>query len=203
MVDELFKWFCHNEANNIPVNGPTVKGGISEFALIVDMNLNASLYGFNCSQSDRIYHGNPWAEVLLQMLIWQEGSTSDLHHQRAGNDIFFLEYKTTLFYNAKPKSTSFEGRAGSGKKRVKRETFQLCCLAVSSKTFCPLGVSKFQKPRRLSRWQEIVQECICNWLLFTQQLVSLKGKWLAKTEMCFSYWINGLLRTTMILLWNM
>jgi len=45
-------------------------------------------------------------------------------------------------------------------------------------------------------WNAYVTEL----LLFTKQLVSLKGKWLAKTEMCFSYWINGLLRTTMILL---
>jgi len=36
MVEELFKWFCHTEANNIPVDGPTVKGGTSEFALTVD-----------------------------------------------------------------------------------------------------------------------------------------------------------------------
>jgi hypothetical protein len=27
---------CHKEANNIPVDGPTVKGGTSEFALMVD-----------------------------------------------------------------------------------------------------------------------------------------------------------------------
>jgi len=39
MADELFKWFCHSEANNIPVKGPTVKGGISEFTLTVDTEL--------------------------------------------------------------------------------------------------------------------------------------------------------------------
>jgi cytochrome oxidase assembly protein ShyY1 len=33
---------------------------------------------------------------------------------------YFLEDKTMLFYNAKSKSTGFEGRAGSGRKRVKR-----------------------------------------------------------------------------------
>jgi len=52
------------------------------------LNLNASLYDFKCSQNDGIYQGNPWAEVLLQMLISQEGSTSDLYHQHAGKDIF-------------------------------------------------------------------------------------------------------------------
>jgi hypothetical protein len=35
---------------------------------------------------------------------------------------YILEDKTTLFYNAKPKSTGSDGRAGSGRKRVKRKT---------------------------------------------------------------------------------
>jgi hypothetical protein len=34
MIDELFNEFCHNEANSIPVDGPRVKGGTSEFALM-------------------------------------------------------------------------------------------------------------------------------------------------------------------------
>lgn len=36
IVDQLFKWFCLNEVHNIPVDGPRVKGGTSEFALTVD-----------------------------------------------------------------------------------------------------------------------------------------------------------------------
>jgi len=41
----------------------------------------------------------------------------------------------------------------------------LCCLADGSKTFHPSSVSKFQKPHCLSRWQEIIQECIHNWMI--------------------------------------
>jgi hypothetical protein len=33
---------------------------------------------------------------------------------------YILEDKTTLFYNAKPNSTGFEGTAGPGRKRAKR-----------------------------------------------------------------------------------
>jgi hypothetical protein len=63
------------------------------------------------------------------MLIWQKSSTSDLYHQCVWKDIF-LEDKNTLFYDAKPKSTGFEGRAGSGRKWVKRQRnipFVLSC----------------------------------------------------------------------------
>jgi hypothetical protein len=36
MENELLKWFCHNEENNIPVDGPTVKEGANEITLKVD-----------------------------------------------------------------------------------------------------------------------------------------------------------------------
>ena len=36
MENELLKWFCHNEVNNIPVDGPTVKEGANEITLKVD-----------------------------------------------------------------------------------------------------------------------------------------------------------------------
>jgi hypothetical protein len=41
MENELLKWFYHTEANNIPVDSPTVKEGADEITLKVDT-------GFKC-----------------------------------------------------------------------------------------------------------------------------------------------------------
>jgi hypothetical protein len=71
----------------------------------------------------------------------------------------FLQDKTTLFYNAKPK----KALALNAEERVKDTvTFQLCCNADGSKRFHPLMVSKFQKPHCLSLWQQSIQEHMGN-----------------------------------------
>jgi hypothetical protein len=62
LEDEMFEWFCHASANNIPVEGPMVKEKANTIALKMGIE-------FQCSNgwlqsSDRTSHGKPLAEKV-------------------------------------------------------------------------------------------------------------------------------------------
>jgi hypothetical protein len=64
LEDKLFEWFCHAQANSIPVEGPMVKEKASEIALRCESNFSVQMAGFSNSSSDTTLHGKPLVEKV-------------------------------------------------------------------------------------------------------------------------------------------
>jgi hypothetical protein len=193
LEDELFEWFCHAHAKNIPVEGPMVKEQANEIALKMGLE-------FQCS--------NGWLQRFKQQrnITWQaisgESSAADVEasdkwresvapiiEQYVPQDIFNMD-EMALFYNAQQKRTlDIKGEKCHGGKAYKdRATVLLCCNADGSEKLRPLVVGKSEKPQCMKG----VKHYLCNykasksaWLIgkiFRERLLCLERKMACKNR---------------------